>query len=110
MSQMQECLWGLKSMGLSRDTHRRAKSRFECGYNRRDEPSDLSIVHKRSQWYVLPGVHELHSKRLVFTDFARPFYLQGHMYLRVWYGEDLAGYTEGDNHGRACVDVYASFH
>ncbi|KAK3697114.1 hypothetical protein QZH41_016922 [Actinostola sp. cb2023] len=29
--------------------------------------------------------------------------------MRIWYGEDLAGWTEADNAGRACVDVYAKF-
>ena len=79
------------------------------GMNHLIFPKQESIVHKRGLWYIIPGVHELHSQKLVFTDFARPFYLQKHMHLRVWYGEDLKGHTEGDNHGRACVDVYASF-
>ena len=26
--------------------------------------------------------------------------------LRVWFGEDLVGYTESDNHGTSCADVY----
>ena len=37
-----ECLSGFQSMGLSRSTCRGTKSRFECGCNRRNEPSDLS--------------------------------------------------------------------
>ena len=27
--------------------------------------------------------------------------------LRLWYGEDLYGFTERDNGGRSCADVYA---
>jgi len=26
--------------------------------------------------------------------------------LRLWYGEDLKGYTDSDNGGRTCADVY----
>jgi hypothetical protein len=29
--------------------------------------------------------------------------------MRIWYGEDLKGSTEQDNHGRVCVNVYAKF-
>ena len=71
-------------------------------------PKKESIVFA-GLWYILPGVHELGSKELTFTDFATPFYLQKFMYLRVWYGEDLKGWREEDNYGRVCVDVYAHF-
>ena len=29
--------------------------------------------------------------------------------LRLWYGEDLADYSEADNGGRVCCDVYALY-
>ena len=26
--------------------------------------------------------------------------------MRIWYGEDLYKYTDTDNHGTSCADVY----
>ena len=59
-------------------------------------------------WYTLNGYTP--ESRLVLLDAGHSY--RGHRIrrgetLRVWYGEDLYNYTEGDNGGRSCVDVYA---
>jgi len=35
--------------------------------------------------------------------------VSGGQSLRLWYGEDLVGYTEGDNAGWVCCDVYGLY-
>ncbi|XP_032240166.1 uncharacterized protein LOC116619457 [Nematostella vectensis] len=60
-------------------------------------------------WYHMPGVDDLISKELVFTNVAKPFYLERYRELRIWYGEDLRNNAESDNQGRVCVDVFAKF-
>ena len=60
-------------------------------------------------WYWYPFVTDSNSKDIVFTDFARPFYLPQYEQLRIWYGEDLKNWHETDNQGRVCVNVYAKF-
>ena len=58
-------------------------------------------------WYSLPFTDAKYSKQLVFTDYANPFYLEKYSPIRIWYGEDLMQYNNGDNIGRVCVDVWA---
>ena len=50
-------------------------------------------------------MNDKHSDELVFSNFDNPLYL--HTKLRVWFGEDLMNWTESDNQGRVCVDVFA---
>jgi hypothetical protein len=57
-------------------------------------------------WYYLPFVDSLHSKELVFTNYLDPFYLPKFSTLKIWFGEDLRNWSESDNIGRVCVDVY----
>lgn len=57
-------------------------------------------------WYFLPFADAKHSDALVFTNYRDPFYLPKNGHLKVWYGEDLRNFYEGDNIGRVCVDVY----
>ncbi|XP_031568965.1 uncharacterized protein LOC116303544 [Actinia tenebrosa] len=72
-------------------------------------PQPQYIKHTAGLWYYLPMVDDKHSNELVFTDFSQPFYIQGHQQLRIWYGEDLKNWSETDNQGRVCVNVFARF-
>ena len=58
--------------------------------------------------YTLPG-YTSSSPKLILTDFGNPKYLITNEKLRIWYGEDLKGSTEDDNHGSTCMDIYAYF-
>ncbi|XP_031573806.1 uncharacterized protein LOC116307672 [Actinia tenebrosa] len=60
-------------------------------------------------WYRVPFADTASSKEITFTDFAQPFYFPKYKQMRIWYGEDLIGSSESDNHGRVCVNVYAKF-
>ncbi|XP_078356544.1 uncharacterized protein LOC144641399 [Oculina patagonica] len=75
-----------------------------------DNPdSDNVILLPESQEfkYTLPG-QNADSKEIEFTDISIPLLLSSGQELRIWYGEDLANYGEGDNDGTSCVDVYAN--
>ena len=39
----------------------------------------------------------------------RPHQVNSGQELRLWYGEDLVNWAEGDNGGYSCCDVYARF-
>ena len=68
-------------------------------------PPRLVTVDSRG-WYTLPG-YTSSSPTLILTDFGNPKHLITNEKLRIWYGEDLKGYTEHDNHGSTCMDIYA---
>ena len=57
-------------------------------------------------WYHMPGYFE-NSNQLVFSNVGTRYMYNGQQ-MRVWYGEDLYGYTEGDNHGYTCfhAEIY----
>ena len=65
---------------------------------------DASTVQS-SGWYNLPG-YSSSSSVLVFTKSGKPHAIFANNELRLWYGEDLRGSTEGDNTGKTCADVY----
>ncbi|XP_032239972.2 uncharacterized protein LOC116619360 [Nematostella vectensis] len=69
-------------------------------------PSPEYIKHWSGLWYYLPSQDEKESDALVFSDFESPFYLRPVMELKLWYGEDLKDWSETDNQGRVCVDVF----
>jgi hypothetical protein len=56
-------------------------------------------------WYEMPGYDGV-SPELIFRDFCEPQYFKKGRKLRIWYGEDLHGHTEHDNHGKSCMHVY----
>ncbi|XP_028516101.1 uncharacterized protein LOC110243266, partial [Exaiptasia diaphana] len=60
-------------------------------------------------WYWQPFVSDSNSRDIVFADFSTPFYLPPFEQIRVWYGEDLKNWSEHDNQGRVCINVYAKF-
>ena len=72
-------------------------------------PSPRLVKINRYSWYKLPGYTSL-SPELVFTDLGYPKYFKTGDKLRIWYGEDLYGHTESDNHGFTCMDIYAYFY
>ena len=76
--------------------------------NRIIYPSPRLVTVNSGGWYTLPG-YTSSSPELILTDFGNPKYLITNEKLRIWYGEDLKGYTESDNHGSTCMDIYAYF-
>ena len=65
---------------------------------------DASIVQGNGR-YNLPG-YSSSSSELVFEKSGKPHVIFANNELRLWYGEDLRGHTEGDNAGKTCADVY----
>ena len=65
---------------------------------------EASAVHK-SGYYKLAG-YTSSSSALVFCTPKKPHCVFANSELRLWYGEDLRGHTEGDNRGKTCADVY----
>ena len=59
--------------------------------------------------YRLPGYHCM-SNYLAFIDLTTPMYGRKGQELRIWYREDLIGYTEENNGGVTCADVYAKYY
>ena len=74
--------------------------------NNRIFPLQQFIKHNSGLWYDMPVVDDKYSDELVFSNFEYPLYLQPHMELRIWFGEDLMNWSESDNQGRVCADVY----
>ncbi len=68
-------------------------------------PSPHFVKRSATGWYEMPGYNGV-SPELIFRDFCEPQYFEKGRKLRVWYGEDLTGYTESDNHGKSCMRVY----
>ena len=60
----------------------------------------LTKPYQSGGWYHLPGYYT-NSRQLVFSDVGTRF-IYRNQDMRVWYGEDLYGYTESDNHGVTC--------
>ena len=73
-------------------------------------PSDRFIKYKSQagKWSKVPG-YNAYSPELVLSFFHSPYSVRSGQQLRVWYGEDLMNFTEGDNGGRVCCDVYGIF-
>ncbi|XP_068705249.1 uncharacterized protein [Montipora foliosa] len=55
--------------------------------------------------YALAG-YDSSSSVLVFCENKKAHCLPANTGLRLWYGQDLKGFTESDNGGRTCADVY----
>ena len=65
------------------------------------------LILNDSKWAIIPGYNSV-SPELVLSLF-NPRSVQSGQQFRLWYGEDLMGHGEGDNSGRACIDVYALY-
>jgi hypothetical protein len=73
--------------------------------NKRVYPSPTLISTRTGgSWYDLPG-YGPNSPELVFSDPGFRYLYKGQT-MRIWYGEDLHDWTEHDNHGFTCMDVY----
>jgi len=59
------------------------------------------------KWSVLPGYDSL-SPEIILPRFS-PYSVSSGQELRLWSGEDLANFTEGDNGGWVCCDVYGLY-
>ena len=71
-------------------------------------PPNQFIGDANNKWYKIPGYNSL-SPELVLSVFGGPVRLLSSQVLRLWYGEDLANLSEGDNGGTVCADVYSIF-
>ena len=56
-------------------------------------------------WYTLSG-YTSSSSVLVFCAPKKAHCVHANIELRLWYGEDLVGYSESNNGGTTCADVY----
>ena len=65
--------------------------------------------YPRDQWhrFILPGYDGATSDVVSFVNAVDPVYVDAGTTLRVWYAEDLNDFSEGDDSGRHCIDVYA---
>ena len=68
------------------------------------EPVASSVSSKG--WYTLPG-YTSSSSVLVFSPKKTPLCILRNQELRLWYGEDFRAFTESDNSGKTCADVFA---
>ena len=59
------------------------------------------------KWSELPGYNSF-SPEIILPRFS-PYSVSSGQELRLWYGEDLVGYTESDNAGRVCCNVYVLY-
>ena len=69
---------------------------------RRDSKGRLIQGHS----YSLGGI-EHNSPQLVFRNLSSPLPLSQGQDLQIWYGQDFVDYTEENNSGFTCADVYA---
>lgn len=69
-------------------------------------PQDPFLIpNSRDLAYRIPGFTS-ESPELVFENFTIPLVITTGQEYRLWYGEDLTSYTENDNEGETCTDVY----
>ncbi|XP_046851099.1 uncharacterized protein LOC124444518 [Xenia sp. Carnegie-2017] len=71
--------------------------------NKRIFPAPTLITLSPGNWYTLPGYTE-NSPTIAFAVPGYQWLYHGQTF-RIWYGEDLAGHTEHDNHGKTCMNV-----
>ena len=51
----------------------------------------------------------VNSPTLVFNLLPTPLVVSIGQQFLIWYGQDLADYSEGNNAGKTCADVYALY-
>ena len=54
----------------------------------------------KTHFYSLPGYHH-NSTELVFRNLVNPLSVSSNQEMQIWY------YSENNNSGKTCVDVYA---
>jgi len=75
--------------------------------NRMLLPPNQFITHS-AKWSKIPGYNSL-SPELILSVFSDPHQVNSSQELRLWYGEDLMDWTDTNNGGRVCCDVYALY-
>ena len=60
------------------------------------------------EWYKIPGYNSV-SPELILSVLSTPNWISSEQELLLWYGEDLVNFSEDDNGGTVCVNVYALF-
>ena len=70
-------------------------------------PSQLEKDLGGFKWYKIPGYNS-QSPEIVLSRFSPTSVHRGKR-LHLWYGEDLANLSEGDNGGKVCCKVYAMY-
>ena len=68
----------------------------------------LPMGQSQASRYTLPG-YDAQSNEIIFSGFPNPLHLSSVKELRLWYEEDLKDYTENDNNGTSCTDVFAKY-
>ena len=71
-------------------------------------PANQFIGNRAGKWSKLPRYNSF-SPEVILSVFYSPLPLSAQTQLRLWYAEDLVNYTEGDNAGRVCTDVYVLY-
>ncbi len=69
-------------------------------------PSEF-FTFGNGKWSEIPGYNSM-SPEIVLPSFS-PYSVRSGDQFRLWYGEDLVNFTEHDNGGRVCADVYALY-
>ena len=59
------------------------------------------------KWSKLPG-YDSFSPEIILPRFS-PYSVSSGQELRLWFSEDLVGYTESDNGGLVCCNVYVLY-
>ena len=62
----------------------------------------------RGKWSEIPGYNSF-SPEIILSFISGSHSVHAGEHLRLWYGEDHLNWTEGDNDGRVCCDVYALY-
>ena len=57
-------------------------------------------------FYILDGVSQ-GSLELILGNLSRPLNLLKDQQLQIWYGQDWVGYSEDNNSGTTCADIFA---
>ena len=70
-------------------------------------PTQLEKSIDGLKWYKIPGYNS-QSPEIVLSRFSPTSVARGQR-LRLWYGEDLANLSEGDNGGKVCCKVYVMY-
>ena len=68
-------------------------------------PPNQFIGNRAGKWSKLPGYNSFNPV-IELSVFSHPYELSEKTELHLWYAEDLVNYTESDNGGRVCADVY----
>ena len=70
-------------------------------------PDPKLVTSNNYYRFTVRGYDGKTSNYLTYVDLINPIYVERGTEMNIWYGEDLNDYTEQDNHGKHCVDVYA---